>query len=89
MSCEVAPGSSGSPVFAMRQGRPRIVSLVSAMGTVNGRQVSFGMDIEAPLADVLADFRAGRGVFPATLPSAKRMVVGDDRNAGGARFITP
>ncbi len=89
MSCEVAPGSSGSPVFAMRQGRPRIVSLVSAMGTVNGRQVSFGMEIEAPLADVLADFRAGRGVFPATLPSARRIVVGDDRNAGGARFITP
>jgi len=89
MSCDVVPGSSGSPVFAMRQGRPRIVSLVSAMGMVNGRRVSFGMDIEAPLADVLADFRAGRGVFPAVLPSAKRLVVGDDRNAGGARFIKP
>ncbi len=89
MSCDVVPGSSGSPVFAIRLGRPRIVSLVSAMGTVNGRQVSFGMDIEEPLADVLADFRAGRGVFPAVLPSARRLVVGEDRNTGGARFIKP
>ncbi len=89
MSCDVVPGSSGSPVFAMRQGRPRIVSLVSAMGTVNGRQVSFGMDIEAPLADVLADFRAGRRVFPAVLPSARRLVVGDDQSVGLARFIKP
>ena len=89
MSCDVVPGSSGSPVFAMRQGRPRIVALVSAMGTVNGRNVSFGMDIEAPLADVLADFRAGRGVYPVALPSARRLVVGEERSAGGARFIKP
>ncbi|NKW72145.1 trypsin-like serine protease [Rhodobacteraceae bacterium R_SAG10] len=89
MSCDVVPGSSGSPVFAMRKGRPRVVALVSAMGMVNGRQVSFGMDIEAPLADVLADFRAGRGVYPVALPSARRLVVGDGQSVGGARFIRP
>ena len=39
MSCDVVPGSSGSPVFAMRQGRPRIVALVSAMGACSAMDV--------------------------------------------------
>lgn len=89
MSCDVVPGSSGSPVFAMRNGRPRIVSLVSSMGNVNGAPVSFGMDIKEPLGQVLSDFRAGRGVFPQARVSARNIRVGSDRNVGGARFLTP
>lgn len=89
MSCNVVPGSSGSPVFAMRDGRPRIVSVVSATGTHEGRKVSFGMDIELPLADILADFHAGRGVYPVAAPTARRITVGGDRNATGARFLRP
>ena len=51
--------------------------------------VAAGGDIEAPLAEVLTDFRAGRGVFPTVLPNARRLVVGDDQSLGGARFIRP
>lgn len=89
MSCDVVPGSSGAPVFALRQGRQRIVSLVSSLGFVNGRQVSFGMDIEAPLAQVMADYQAGRGIFPISVVGAKRLSVGSERQAGGARFLKP
>lgn len=89
MTCDVVPGSSGAPVFSMKSGRPRIVSLVSALGYVNGRQVSFGMDLEAPLAEVLVDFRAGRGVFPAATQNIRRLSVGKDRKVGGARFVRP
>ncbi len=89
MSCDVVPGSSGSPVFALRQGRQRIVSLVSSLGSVNGRQVSYGMDIKAPLAHVMADFQAGRGVFPQATVGARRLIVGSQRQAGGARFLKP
>jgi protease YdgD len=89
MTCEVVPGSSGAPVFSMDSGRPRIVSLVSALGFVKGKQVSFGMNIEKPLSEVLADFRAGRRVFPQADATARRLVVGSERKAGGARFVRP
>lgn len=89
MSCDVISGSSGSPVFALRDGRPRIVSLVSAIGEERGRQVSYGMDITAPLAKIMADFRAGRGVYPAVTFGAKRIAIGDATSAGGARFLKP
>jgi len=89
MSCDVVPGSSGSPVFALRNGRQRIVSLVSSVGHANGRQVSYGMDIKVPLAQILADFRAGKGVYPAITFDAKRIRVGSKNNSGGARFLKP
>ncbi|MGR3660416.1 MAG: trypsin-like serine peptidase [Paracoccaceae bacterium] len=89
MSCDVVPGSSGAPVFSMNSGRPRIVSLVSALGLVDGKQVSYGMDIRAPLAEVLQDFRSGDRVFPKTVTTARRLTVGGVHKAGGARFLRP
>ncbi|MGB5559953.1 MAG: trypsin-like serine protease [Paracoccaceae bacterium] len=89
MSCDVVPGSSGAPVFAMREGRPRIVAVVSAIGKVEGRDVSFAMDIERPLSEALTALRSGNGVFPAAVTSARRLSVGGERSAGGARFIKP
>jgi len=89
MSCDVVPGSSGAPVFSMSSGHPRIVSLVSAVGRVDGRQVSYGMDIRAPLAEVLQDFRSGDRVFPKAVTAARRLTVGGARKAGGARFLRP
>lgn len=89
MSCDAVPGSSGAPVFAMREGRPRIVAVVSAIGKVDGREMSFAMDIERPLADVLTALRSGKGVFPATVTAARRLSVGSERAIGGARFVKP
>ncbi len=89
MSCDVVPGSSGSPVFSQRDGQPRIVSLVSALGHVNGKQVSFGMDIETPLAKIMADYQAGRGVYPTAIVGARRIAIGTDTSAGGAIFLKP
>lgn len=89
MTCDVVPGSSGAPVFSMDSGRPRIVSLVSALGFVGGERVSFGMNIEAPLAEVLADFRSGHRVYPKAVSTARRLTVGGEHKAGGARFIRP
>lgn len=89
MSCDVVPGSSGSPVFAMTNGRPRIVSLVSALGDVNGQKISYGMEIERPLAHVMADLRAGRGVYPQVAVQARTIGVGPSRKVGGALFLKP
>lgn len=89
MSCDAVPGSSGAPVFAMRDGRPRIVAVVSAIGQVEGREVSFAMDIERPLAEAMAALRSGVGVFPTAITSARRLAVGSERSIGGARFVKP
>lgn len=89
MSCDVVPGSSGAPVFSLESGRPRVVSLVSALGVIGGRQVSFGMDLEGPLKQLQTDFRAGRGVFPETPTTSRRLTVGTARKAGNARFLRP
>lgn len=89
MSCAVAPGSSGAPVFEMRDGRAVVVALVSSAGMVDGRQIAYGMDIAAPLARLLRDYRSGRGLFTANGTGAKRIGVTGARSAGGARFLKP
>jgi len=89
MSCDVVPGSSGSPVFGMRNGHPRILSLVSAIGEAQSKQVSYGMEIRAPLARLMSDFRAGRGVYPTVVTTAKRITVGQGSANTGARFLKP
>ncbi len=90
MSCDVVAGSSGSPVFAMREGRPRIIGVVSAIGkSDDGRDVSFAMDIERPLAELISALQSGTGVFPATVTSARRIGIGAERSVSGARFVKP
>jgi protease YdgD len=99
MSCEAEPGSSGSPIFTLQDDRPRIVAVVSAIGEMQGRRVSYGMDIAAPLSDLLRDLAAGRGVFPETAVQSRRLTVdnadgaagGGDGGRGntGAKFIRP
>lgn len=90
MSCDVVPGSSGAPVFAQRQGRQEIVSLVSSLGFIDGKPMSFGMDLQKPLADVLNDLKTGRGVFPKVSTGAKRITVGGGgQRTGGALFLKP
>lgn len=54
LSCSVDFGSSGAPIFAMLDGEPRIVSVVSAKAEVRGRPVSLGTALERPLAELLA-----------------------------------
>ena len=63
--------------------------MVSAIGEVEGRDVSFAMDIERPLAQAILALQTGDGVFPAATTAARRLSVGGERAIGGARFIKP
>jgi len=91
MTCSVDFGASGAPVFGLTQGRPHIVSVVSAMGTgtVGGvsRDVSLGVSLGPRLDELRAalDARDRRFVQPAAQSDQPRSMSA----GGGARFMRP
>ena len=85
LSCSVDFGASGSPVFSFgADGTPRIVSVVSAKATAEGRPVSLGTALQDPLAVLRArmaeDSDPGVGLEPMTAGS---------RRETGAKFVKP
>lgn len=85
MDCDVIHGSSGSPVFQVRNGRALIVSVVSAMAQSNGSKVSFGTSLQEPLQILLAEF-AAKG--PAKPGGEQRLISFGERNDTGAKFVS-
>lgn len=85
MDCDVVQGSSGSPVFQIRNGRALIVSVVSAMAQSDGSKVSFGTSLQEPLQVLLAEF-ASKG--PAKPGGEQRLIQLGERNDTGAKFIS-
>jgi V8-like Glu-specific endopeptidase len=90
LSCNVDFGSSGAPIFSDIDGRPTIVSVVSAKGEVQGRRVSFGTDLAQPLAEMMALIRNGGGQMAAPnvniiRPDQSRRLTGGD----SAKFLRP
>ena len=82
MSCDVDFGSSGAPVFSFEGARPRIVSVVSAKASVDGRNVAIGTIAENSLQLLKAELANGRGFGLSTSGD------GGGKNVG-ARFIRP
>ncbi|MEM9247495.1 MAG: trypsin-like peptidase domain-containing protein [Pseudomonadota bacterium] len=93
MTCESESGASGSPVFDLSSGRPRIVSVISGRVFREGHVSVWGMQAAEALPRLKADFRADRGVWPARAAVAPRRLtvgVGATRpREGGARFVRP
>ena len=86
MNCDVDFGSSGSPVFMVKDGKTSIVSVVSAMSEWNGEKVSLGTSLGAPLRALLAHYN---GAGPAKPGGTQRLVTNGERNETGAKFIRP
>ena len=86
MTCEVAYGSSGSPVFMEVRGQQRIVSVVSAMAQVDGEQVSLGTSLKLPLIRLLTFYSA---LGPAGPDGVRRLTPGGTQNDTGAKFVSP
>lgn len=94
MSCTVDFGSSGAPVFAMSQGRPHIVSVVSAKAhsTVGGQleQVSLGVAMGPKLDALRAALAAGdRRFIQPPAADAPQTTPREMSAGGGARFLRP
>ena len=85
MSCDVDFGSSGAPVFMMKDGVPQVVSVISAKADVEGKQVALASALEIPLAKLMAELDAGnpsKGV-------AGNVRVLSGGGGGGAKFVKP
>ncbi len=89
LSCSVDFGSSGAPVFAIRDGVARVVSVVSAKAEVTGSPVALGTMLEAPLGELRAALSASDGVFRRELPPVRSLPGAVDAGIGGAKFIRP
>lgn len=85
-TCDVDFGASGAPIFSFESGEARVVSVVSAMAEVEGRKVSLGTELEAPLRLLLDELAAGKGMFQDPAPSM--FSTGQHRETG-AKFARP
>jgi len=81
LSCDVDFGSSGAPIFTVKDGVARVVSVVSAKAEVEGRKVALGTPLAAPVA-LLRQKLADSG---ATRPGNVRVLSG----GGGGKFVKP
>jgi protease YdgD len=95
--CDVTFGASGAPVLDRRYLRARIVSIISAGSTLDGKPIAIGMELPAQVAALKAGLRSGRFTSEAvTLPETaekpkvgKRITVGGGTGDTGARFVKP
>ncbi|SPH24156.1 hypothetical protein DEA8626_03205 [Defluviimonas aquaemixtae] len=88
MTCSVDFGSSGAPVFAMIDGEPKIVSVVSAKAEMDGLRVALGTAMQDPLGDLREAYAASESRFMKVkrgFGSDAAQVTG----AGGAKFLKP
>ena len=104
-SCSVDFGSSGAPILKTIGTTPEIVSVVSAKAVLDGRSVSLGSQMAAPLAELRAEYArqvAGGAVAATTAlppPAVAPVMVQAANpgklpqigtpNAGGAKFVKP
>ena len=84
-SCDVDFGSSGAPIFALRDGQMKIVSVVSAKADVEGKRVALGSVLTNTLEVLQGELAKSNG---SALGSAKVRVLSGGQ-ASGAKFVTP
>ncbi|MBW6418392.1 serine protease [Celeribacter sp. PS-C1] len=88
--CDITFGSSGAPVFAYDGVRPAIVSVVSALGTRDGRKVGFGMSLLDRVSALKQQIALGAPEVAAKPAVAKRITVGgsSSRSVGNSKFLS-
>ena len=90
LSCDIDFGSSGAPVFALRDGAAQVVSVISAKAEYGGRKVALAVPVDRGLSVLRAELAAGSEAHRST--SGVRVISGGDAGAasgGGAKFISP
>lgn len=86
LTCNVDFGSSGAPVFSVRDGVARVVSVISAKAEVDGRKVALAVPLAEPLAalrSALEDSKTGSAI------GGKSVSILSGGNGSGAKFLKP
>ena len=86
LTCNVDFGSSGAPVFTIRDGVARLVSVISAKAEVEGQRVALAVPVTGALEALygaLADSKQGSG---AVVGGVSILSGG---NGNGAKFVKP
>jgi protease YdgD len=100
--CDVTFGASGAPVLDRSGYRAKIVSIISAGGEMDGKPISFGMELPERVDRLKAALRKGDalsvaksdasvGLAPSGMPGkpGKRIILNGGNGTGGARFVSP
>jgi V8-like Glu-specific endopeptidase len=101
LSCAVDFGASGAPIFSMRHGSPRIVSVVSAKAELDAQEVSLGTSLREAMGALQQELARGDMRFrragstadtasdtgPAPAPALRPAPA--DRASTGAKFLRP
>lgn len=85
LTCSVDFGSSGAPVFTIRDGVATVVSVISAKAEIEGRKVSLAVPLAGPMAaleEALAASRQGSA-------TATGVTIISGGSGTGAKFVTP
>lgn len=86
LSCNVDFGSSGAPIFSLRDGVAKVVSVISAKAELEGRKIALGTSLEAPLALLMAELDRDR----APAHGVRLLSGGGAGTSGnGAKFLRP
>jgi protease YdgD len=88
LTCSVDFGSSGAPVFSVRDGVARVVSVISAKAEVDGKKVALAVPLAEPLAALQAAFEAGRTAAGLGTSGDKVRVLSGGTGSG-AKFVKP
>ncbi len=90
LNCDVDFGSSGAPIFSIRDGVARIVSVVSAKAEVDKTQVSLGISLGGLLDDLKAQMaQQEAGGFRQVSTDSTAQAPAPGLQAGGAKFLKP
>lgn len=88
LTCSVDFGSSGAPIFTLRDGVPSIVSVVSAKAEMDSRPVALGTEMTLPLAELRAAYEREAQTVQTVAPAGSRGVFGATGNTT-AKFVKP
>ncbi|MFN4159512.1 MAG: trypsin-like serine peptidase [Gemmobacter sp.] len=86
LSCDVDFGSSGAPIFSIRNGVARVVSVISAKADYEGRRVALGTTLDAPLETLLTELRQVSATFQRPGAAATGAA---GAASGSAKFLKP
>ena len=86
LSCSVDFGSSGAPIFSVRDGIARVVAVVSSKAELSGQPVALGTSLLGPLETLRATLEAESNPFQTARPGQRVLETGAGTSA---KFLRP